>query len=310
MASPIALNLVLLMRLLRGMIQKATGKFTQTHLLDLTCITMFFDCVKHGNSKTYDIDAFYSENAISCWKQVIGADLHYHFGDYSNTDETAEALKSTVRNFYEVIPFGVSVLDAGCGWGAPARMLSKEHGCHVTGITVSAAQAEYCRSNGLNVRHADLEEYVPDAEFDTVLFLESFEHIAAKAPLLSRLKQRCRQVIISSNAWADDNAIYRPTFGLSSHVATPAELCALLLHCGYEVLQIRDRRPQSLKTLFYWKENFDRLRDVELDAQLAVLRDYTDRITASPDTLDEFTRNAPLVDILAVSQNNTSVWSG
>ncbi len=274
------------------------------HLLDLIRDTMFFDRVRHDGSKTCDLDAFYSKNDISLWKQVIGADLHYHFGDFSKTDDSSEALKTTVRNFYEIIPSGARVLDAGCGWGAPASLLAKEHGCHVTGVTASAAQANYCRGNGLNVLHADLEEYVPDTEFDTVLFLESFEHIAAKATLLNRLQKTCRQVIISSNAWADGSAMYRPTFGLSSHVSTPAELCALLQHCGYEVLKIRDRRPQSLKTLFHWKANFDRLRDVELDSQLEVLRDYTNKITATQDTLEQFTRNAPLVDILAVSRNS------
>ncbi|WP_158541354.1 class I SAM-dependent methyltransferase [Ruegeria sp. A3M17] len=251
-----------------------------------------------------DLDAFYSKNDISLWKQVIGDDLHYHFGDFSDTEDPAEALRQTVRNFYDVIPSGSRVLDAGCGWGAPAGLLAREHGCNVTGITISSTQAEYCRNLGLNAHHMNLEEFEPEATFDTVLFLESFEHIVEKAQLLERLQSKCRQIIISTNAWGDGNAIYRPTFGMSSAVSTPLELCALLQHCGYEVQSIRDRRPQSLPTLRYWKENFDRLGEkAQIDSQLRVLKDYTNRITASPARLQEFEQNAPLVDIVARSSS-------
>ncbi|WP_299669610.1 class I SAM-dependent methyltransferase [uncultured Ruegeria sp.] len=258
--------------------------------------------MEYDGTTLTDLNAFYSKNDISLWKQVIGDDLHYHFGDFSNTEDPAEALRQTVRNFYSVIPFGSNVLDAGCGWGAPASLLAREHGCNVTGITISPTQAEYCRNLGLNAHLMNLEEFEPEATFDTVLFLESFEHIVEKARLLKRLKSKSRQIIISSNAWGDGNAIYRPTFGLSSAVSTPLELCALLRHCGYEVQSIRDRRPQSLLTLHYWKDNFDRLGEkAQIDSQLRVLKDYTNWITASPARLQEFAQNAPLVDIIARS---------
>ena len=260
--------------------------------------------MEYDGSTLTDLDAFYSKNVISLWKQVIGDDLHYHFGDFSDTEDPAEALRQTVRNFYDDIPSGSRVLDAGCGWGAPAGLLVKEHGCNVTGITISSTQAEYCRNLGLNVFHLNLEDFEPEATFETVLFLESFEHVIEKARLLKRLQPRCRQIIISSNAWGDGSAIYRPTFGMSSAVSTPLELCALLRHCGYEVKSIRDRRPQSLPTLRYWKENFDRLGErAQFDSQLRVLKDYTNRITASPARLQEFEQNAPLVDIVARSSS-------
>lgn len=247
-----------------------------------------------------DLDTFYSANEIDVWKKIIGDDLHYHFGYFDGSTEPQEALRQTVRNFFDAIPRGGHVLDAGCGWGAPARLLSSEHGCDVKGVTISSAQADYCRQTGLDVDRLDLEDAIPEGRFDVAFFLESIEHVHDKAGLLGRLRDQCRRVIISSNAWAHADPSWRPTFSQSSATATPLELCALLEHSGFRVLSTRDRRPKSIGTLYYWKANFERVFGAEMPpGQLGVLRRYTDTITASPTNLERFVRNAPLVDIVA-----------
>lgn len=247
-----------------------------------------------------DLDTFYSLNEIDLWKEIIGSDLHYHFGYFEGDIEPQEALRQTVRNFFDAIPRGAHVFDAGCGWGAPARLLSDEHDCRVKGVTISTAQADYCRQAGLDVERLDLETKTPDGQFDVAFFLESIEHVRDKAGLLGRLRHHCRRVIISSNAWARADPSWRPTFGQSSATATPWELCALLEHSGFRVLSMRDRRPQSIGTLHYWKANFERVFGAQMPpGQLGVLRRYTDEITASTSNLERFIRNAPLVDIVA-----------
>jgi cyclopropane-fatty-acyl-phospholipid synthase len=52
---------------------------------------------------------------------------------------------------------GERVLDVGCGWGAFALHAAARHGVHVTGITLSPAQAERARER---VREAGLEERI------------------------------------------------------------------------------------------------------------------------------------------------------
>ena len=255
---------------------------------------------RRTDNRFVDLDTFYSQNEIDVWKKIIGDDLHYHFGYFDGETRPQEALRQTVRNFFKSIPHGARVFDAGCGWGAPARLLSSEHGCHVKGVTISTAQADYCRQAGLDVEQLDLEAATPDGHFDVALFLESIEHVQDKAGLLERLRDRCQRIIISSNAWAHTDPSWRPTFARSSATATPLELCALLEHSGFRVLSMQDRRPKSIGTLHYWKANFERVFGAAMPpGQLGVLRRYTDTITASPVTLERFIRNAPLVDIVA-----------
>lgn len=43
------------------------------------------------------------------------------------------------------LPRGAKVLDVGCGLGGTSRYLAKEHGCSVTGITISGRQVEIAK---------------------------------------------------------------------------------------------------------------------------------------------------------------------
>src|SRR5262245_58896828 len=40
---------------------------------------------------------------------------------------------------------GMRVLDVGCGWGGFAGYAAEKHGVHVTGVTISKRQVEFCR---------------------------------------------------------------------------------------------------------------------------------------------------------------------
>lgn len=87
----------------------------------------------------FDLDSFYSKESIREWKQIIGEELHYHCGYFNGEEDLETGLKQTVRNFYPYITPGTRVLDIGCGWGGPAKMLIAERNCSVTGISCSIA---------------------------------------------------------------------------------------------------------------------------------------------------------------------------
>jgi cyclopropane-fatty-acyl-phospholipid synthase len=81
---------------------------------------------------------------------------------------------------------GERVLDVGCGWGAFALHAATRHGVHVTGITLSAAQAELARrrveeaglADRVDIRLADYREL--DAEpFDAISSIGMVEHVGA-----------------------------------------------------------------------------------------------------------------------------------
>jgi tocopherol O-methyltransferase len=81
---------------------------------------------------------------------------------------------------------GSTVCDVGCGYGATARMLAREHGAKVTALTISPAQHEFARTKepgSENPRYllCDwLKNDLPSESFDVVIAIESSEHMPDK----------------------------------------------------------------------------------------------------------------------------------
>jgi tocopherol O-methyltransferase len=124
-----------------------------------------------------DLDRFYRE---------IWGD-HVHHGYWETGRETpreaAEALVDRLADRLELKP-GLSLIDIGCGYGATARRLAAMRGVTVTGVTVSAAQAEYAATepaSGVTIRVMDwLANDLPDGAFDRAYAIESSEHMPDK----------------------------------------------------------------------------------------------------------------------------------
>lgn len=207
----------------------------------------------------FDLDKFYSNELIQEWKQIIGEELHYHYGYFLGNEDLETGLRQTVRNFYPYIPIGSRVLDMGCGWGGPARLITKERNCSVQGITISTGQAEYCRSTGLNVLLRDLEQDTIEGEYDLIFMLEALSHIRNKFRLLQQFRQYAPRLILSVNCVADDYQGDRIVFGDSMVFCSTTELIKDVEKAGWRIQSLQDRRPQSIPTLVHWKQNLDRV---------------------------------------------------
>ncbi len=74
------------------------------------------------------------------------------------------------------------VLDIGCGWGALVRRLVETHGVrHVTGLTLSDAQAVWCAQRPdprVVIRIESWLDHNPDAPYDGIISVGAFEHFA------------------------------------------------------------------------------------------------------------------------------------
>jgi cyclopropane-fatty-acyl-phospholipid synthase len=82
---------------------------------------------------------------------------------------------------------GTRLLDVGCGWGSLVAHAAALRHATVTGVTLSASQAAYCRARlaaaglpgaGAEIRLADYEE-VSDGPYDAIAAIEVGEHIGA-----------------------------------------------------------------------------------------------------------------------------------
>ena len=82
---------------------------------------------------------------------------------------------------------GQRVLDIGCGWGSFALHAAREHGVHVTGITLSGPQATVARERGaaegladqLDIRIADYRDIVQLGHFDAIASIGMVEHVGS-----------------------------------------------------------------------------------------------------------------------------------
>jgi cyclopropane fatty-acyl-phospholipid synthase-like methyltransferase len=255
--------------------------------------------LKQMKYEQFDLDKFYSSESISEWKQIIGEELHYHFGYFRGSEDLETGLRQTVKNFYPYITPGSRILDIGCGWGGPAKMLIAERNCSVTGITSSTAQIEYCQHQGLNVWQQNLEQE-PDeisGEYDAIFSLEMISHIRNKARLLRRLRSRASRLILSESCAADNYSGDRTTFGGSIVLCTVSELVRAVEDAGWKIQSMQDRRFNSLRTIVLWKQNLDRIYgDSEPPGQLSSLRSLVNAALPSP---INWCHSFPLIDIVA-----------
>jgi tocopherol O-methyltransferase len=133
-----------------------------------------------------DIDPFY--------RKIWGEHLHHGLWK-TGREESSEAVNQLVKLIAEqgAVKPGDKVCDIGCGYGATARMLAEENGATVTGLTVSEAQYQYIQKhyfpshNPIYLLQNWEENQFPDESFDTVLSIESSEHMIDKLKFFSEI---------------------------------------------------------------------------------------------------------------------------
>jgi len=101
-------------------------------------------------------------------------------GDFSLSLEAAQQRKHDYIAEQIGIGPGRRVLDLGCGWG-PLLDAVRTRGGDGVGVTLSSAQAEACRRNGLEAHIFDARLLTDDSfgPFDAVASLGAFEHFCS-----------------------------------------------------------------------------------------------------------------------------------
>jgi MPBQ/MSBQ methyltransferase len=120
---------------------------------------------------------------------------HIHLGHYGTPPQRKDFLTAKSDFVHEMVrwggldklPRGTTVLDVGCGIGGSSRILAKDYGFKVTGITISPQQVK--RARELTPEGVDAQFQVddamamsfPDASFDVVWSIEAGPHMPDKA---------------------------------------------------------------------------------------------------------------------------------
>ncbi|MCW3041096.1 MAG: Methyltransferase type 11 [Solirubrobacterales bacterium] len=199
----------------------------------------------------YDaLDRFYRE----IWGE------HVHHGLWSTGRESpAQATRAMIDLVAEAarLPPQARVIDVGCGYGGTSRVLAAEHGCDVTGFTLSAAQAAWARAQGGTPRfevRSWLENELPDGEADAVVAIESLSHMVDKPLAFSQaarvLKAGGRFVLVDWFASEAPNAAERRLLlapiareGRLPTLCSVSEYERMLGRAGFRVERTQDFRP-------------------------------------------------------------------
>lgn len=120
---------------------------------------------------------------------------HIHLGYYRSGQWWNEDFRQAKTTFVHALarwsgldqlPPGSKVLDVGCGIGGSARILARDYGLDVLGISISPLQIERARAltpDGLSCRFAVMDAMaldLPDASFAGVWSVEACPHMPDK----------------------------------------------------------------------------------------------------------------------------------
>ncbi len=190
---------------------------------------------------------------------------------------------------------GERVLDVGCGWGSFAIHAAREHGVHVTGLTLSEPQASLARERAqaagvgdrVDIRVMDYREIAGET-FDAIASIGMVEHVgsvnideyAAKLASLLRPGGRVLNHGIARLRMGDAEAgPFSERYVFPD--AAPLHLSRIQLaleRAGLHTRHVEDFPSDYARTLLEWQRRFEanieRARELGGDERVRVWRIY------------------------------------
>ncbi|MFL1467994.1 class I SAM-dependent methyltransferase [Marinobacter sp. DUT-3] len=165
---------------------------------------------------------------------------------------------------------GMTVVEAGCGWGGLARYMARNYGVKVHAYNISKEQLAYAREEAERQQLDHLIEYVEDdyrniqGQYDAFVSIGMLEHVGKdNYPALSELIKRSlkpdgiallhsigRNRPMLMNAWIEKRIFpgaYPPSIG---------EFMTLCEHGDFSVLDVENLRLHYAQTLTHWMDRF------------------------------------------------------
>ena len=167
---------------------------------------------------------------------------------------------------------GERVIETGCGWGALALHMAREHGVRVQAFNISRDQIAYARRRAVEEGLADRVEFIEDdyrnatGRFDVFVSIGMLEHVGTSHyPDLARVMHdtigdRGRGLLhfIGRNQPSELSLWIQARIFPGAHVPTLSEAARLLEPWDYSVLDVENLRLHYAMTLLHWLERFER----------------------------------------------------
>ena len=206
------------------------------------------------------VGEFYDDTSPEVWKKAIGEDLHYHVG-WGEGD----ILYNAIEYLYPFIGRDSKVLDCGCGWGGPAKVLKRDLNCEVTGVTISKVQYDYVKSNvPIEIIYSDLHDYNPSDRFDVCLFIESFCHLENPLKVLYNIRDCSNKIILREYHLKSDDYPKKYVDSWLMNIYKKDEMISLFDKIGFKLTFDENHYDYSLEpTLNYWLDNLKKIDNSE-----------------------------------------------
>jgi cyclopropane-fatty-acyl-phospholipid synthase len=192
-------------------------------------------------------------------------------GDEDIDQAQAQKLQHVLRKLR--LQPGESLLDIGCGWGGLVQRAAEQYGARATGVTNSAAQAEFAlksveasRGGGVEIRRLDYRDLDASEAYDKIVSVGMYEHVGlANLPRYFELVARLLKpggALLNHGIIATDarGKAQGPPGGefIDRHVFPGGELpnlpqvLQMMLQSGLEPVDVEDLRPHYAQTLLLW----------------------------------------------------------
>lgn len=228
-----------------------------------------------------DLDRFYSDLPVEIWEKVLGKDLHYHSALYN--DDGINPMEYAIMEMYKYIPPESSILDCGCGWGAPARQIMRDLNCNVTGVTISKSQSEYIKD--FDTIHSDLHNLKLTDHYDIALFVESYCHLHTPVKVLKNLRENVDKIIIRDYMNIEGDFVKYDS-NWKMFIPHKNKYISQLKSAGFVIKEFSQREHNYMPEAAYWYNNLLALDQQEICGQIKLLYDSCEKCLQSqaPDT--------------------------
>jgi cyclopropane-fatty-acyl-phospholipid synthase len=235
---------------------------------------------RHSRERDRRAVSYHYDVSNEFFRLFLGESMTYSCAIFSRGAETLEEAQRTKLELVCTklgLRAGERVLDVGCGWGSFAMHAAAEHGVHVTGITLSEAQATLARERvaaaGLDGQvDIQLRDYrdLGGEQFDAISSIGMVEHVGnanvdAYAQLLANALRPGGRLLnhgIARLRYGDPEAgPFSERFVFPD--AAPLHLSRVLSALEFarlEPLHAEGFRLDYARTLQEWLQNLDRHR--------------------------------------------------
>lgn len=206
------------------------------------------------------------------------AEMQYTCAYYESSDNTLEqaqlAKLEHVCRKLRLKP-GMTVVEAGCGWGGLARYMARHYGVNVHSYNISREQLAYAQAESEKQGLDNLITYVEDdyrnitGQYDAFVSIGMLEHVgkenySALSELIKRTLKPGGIALLHSigrnrpmlmNAWIEKRIFpgaYPPSIG---------EFMEICEHSDFSVLDVENLRLHYAQTLHHWTERFEARAD-------------------------------------------------